>query len=69
MIMLNGTAFNVASPVLQLIIGTIFTWIVLPIIGTNPRIRNEEKMLADNFVDDWEAYKREVPYRVIPLLW
>lgn len=69
MILQNGNALNVVSLVLQLIIGAFLTWIVLPVIWTIPRLRNEEKMLADHFGNDWEAYRREVPYRIIPLVW
>jgi protein-S-isoprenylcysteine O-methyltransferase Ste14 len=39
----------------------------LPIIRT--RVRSEERLLAENFGDDWKAYQREVPYRIFPYVW
>lgn len=69
MIMQNGNALKVDSPVSQWIIGVFLAFIVAPIVMTKYRIRGEEKMLAENFVDDWKLYKREVPYRLIPFMW
>lgn len=68
-IMQNGHALKVDSPVMQWAIGLFLAFLVGPLVMTSHRIRSEEKMLAENFASDWKAYKQEVPYRLIPYVW
>jgi len=47
------------------LLSTLLPWNLV----TRYRIEGEEHMLSEAFGDDWKAYTKEVPYRLVPYVW
>lgn len=58
-----------AAPVKTAALAAAGYWVVMFLVWIPRRIMHEEAMLREEFGEEWEAFERKTPYRMIPLVW